>query len=35
MEPLTWGLIYYYAWNKNPTSFIVDRDIDAAGRPPI
>ncbi len=33
MEPLTWGLIYYYAWNKNPTSFIVDRDIDAAGDP--
>ena len=34
MEPLTWGLIYYYAWNKNPTSFIVDRtglDTDADG----
>ena len=31
MEPLTWGLIYYYAWNKNPTSFIVGRDLDDEG----
>ncbi len=34
MEPLTWGLIYYYAWNKNPASFIVGRtgrDADADG----
>jgi len=25
MEPLTWGLIYFYAWNKNPNNFIVGR----------
>ena len=31
MEPLTWGLIYYYAWNKNPAAFIVGRDIDDDG----
>lgn len=23
MEPLTWGLIYFYAWNDDPTRFIV------------
>ena len=23
MEPLTWGLIYFYAWNDNPNNFIV------------
>jgi hypothetical protein len=23
MEPLTWGLIYFYAWNDNPNRFIV------------
>jgi uncharacterized protein DUF1302 len=22
MEPLTWGLIYFYAWNDNPNNFI-------------
>ncbi len=27
MEPLTWGLIYFYAWNDDPTSFIIDRRI--------
>lgn len=31
MEPLTWGLIYYYAWNKNPAPFIIGRDVDAEG----
>jgi hypothetical protein len=25
MEPLTWGLIYFYAWNDNPNNFIVGR----------
>jgi hypothetical protein len=25
MEPLTWGLIYFYAWNDDPTSFIIGR----------
>ncbi|MCS6926392.1 MAG: hypothetical protein NZ578_10890 [Candidatus Binatia bacterium] len=28
MEPLTWGLIYYYAWNKNPTNFVVGRAVE-------
>lgn len=28
MEPLTWGLIYFYAWNDNPTNFIVDRQVE-------
>ncbi len=28
MEPLTWGLIYYYAWNKNANNFIVGREVD-------
>lgn len=28
MEPLTWGLIYYYAWNKNPNNFIVGREVE-------
>jgi hypothetical protein len=28
MEPLTWGVIYYYAWNKTPTNFIVGREVD-------
>ena len=27
MEPLTWGLIYFYAWNDDPTSFILDRRV--------
>lgn len=27
MEPLTWGLIYFYAWNDNPTNFIIDRQV--------
>lgn len=27
MEPLTWGLIYFYAWNDDPTSFIIDRRV--------
>ena len=31
MEPLTWGLIYYYAWNKSAQNFIVDRAIDENG----
>ena len=26
MEPLTWGLIYFYAWNDDPTSFIIGRE---------
>ncbi|MBM4256891.1 MAG: hypothetical protein FJ147_13465 [Deltaproteobacteria bacterium] len=26
MEPLTWGLIYFYAWNDDPTSFIIGRN---------
>ncbi len=25
MEPLTWGLIYFYAWNDNPNNFITGR----------
>lgn len=25
MEPLTWGLIYFYAWNDDPTNFIIGR----------
>ncbi len=25
MEPLTWGLIYFYAWNDDANNFIVDR----------
>ena len=31
MEPLTWGLVYYYAWNKSAQNFIVDRAIDQDG----
>ncbi len=31
MEPLTWGLIYYYAWDKNPSPFIVGSDVDTNG----
>ncbi|MGE0825991.1 MAG: DUF1302 family protein [Candidatus Binatia bacterium] len=31
MEPLTWGLIYFYAWNDDPTTFIVDRRETSAG----
>ncbi|MSQ47087.1 MAG: hypothetical protein EXR78_01670 [Deltaproteobacteria bacterium] len=27
MEPLTWGLIYFYAWNDDPTSFIIGRHV--------
>lgn len=27
MEPLTWGLIYFYAWNDNPTNFIIGRQV--------
>ncbi|MBI3300835.1 MAG: hypothetical protein HYZ72_01965 [Deltaproteobacteria bacterium] len=27
MEPLTWGLIYFYAWNDDPNNFIVDRTV--------
>ena len=27
MEPLTWGLIYFYAWNDNPSNFIVGKDV--------
>jgi len=30
MEPLTWGLIYFYAWNDNPNNFIVKREVDEA-----
>lgn len=26
MEPLTWGLIYFYAWNDTPTFFITGVD---------
>jgi hypothetical protein len=26
MEPLTWGLIYFYAWNDNPNFFITGVD---------
>jgi len=25
---LTWGLIYYYAWNRSPNDFIVGRIVD-------
>ena len=33
MEPLTWGLIYFYAWNDNANNFIVDRVVtDDASR---
>jgi hypothetical protein len=28
MEPLTWGLIYYYAWNKNANNFIVGSEVE-------
>jgi hypothetical protein len=28
MEPLTWGLIYFYAWNDNPNNFIVGREVN-------
>ena len=28
MEPLTWGLVYYYAWDKSSKNFITDRAID-------
>jgi hypothetical protein len=28
MEPLTWGLIYFYAWNDQPTNFIVGRQVN-------
>jgi hypothetical protein len=27
MDPLTWGLIYFYAWNDNPNFFITGRAI--------
>jgi hypothetical protein len=26
MEPLTWGLIYFYAWNDNPNFFLLGSD---------
>lgn len=26
MDPLTWGLIYFYAWNDNPNFFITGAD---------
>jgi hypothetical protein len=29
MEPLTWGLIYFYAWNDSPNFFITG--VDTAG----
>ncbi len=34
MDPLTWGLIYFYAWNDNPTFFITGADTtDGTLRP--
>lgn len=27
MDPLTWGLIYFYAWNDNPNYFITGTEI--------
>jgi hypothetical protein len=31
MEPLTWGLIYFYAWNDNPNFFITG--VNPLGQP--
>jgi hypothetical protein len=28
---LTWGLIYYYAWDRSPDDFIVGRQVDGEG----
>ena len=30
MDPLTWGLIYFYAWNDNPNYFITGSDSSGA-----
>lgn len=31
MEPFTWGLIYFHAWDDNATNRIVGREVDDAG----
>ncbi len=31
MEPISWGLIYFYAWDDNPTPHVVDRQVDESG----
>jgi hypothetical protein len=33
MGALTWGLIYYYAWDRLPDDFIVGREVDGGGVP--
>jgi hypothetical protein len=30
---LTWGLIYYYAWDRLPDDFIIGREVDGGGVP--
>src|SRR3989442_13208943 len=31
MEPLPWGLTHFYAWDENPSNFIVGRVVGDAG----
>jgi hypothetical protein len=35
MDPLTWGLIYFYAWNDNPNYFITGADSSGSTVKPI
>ncbi len=35
MDPLTWGLIYFYAWNDNPNFFITGADTSGSALRPI
>jgi len=35
MDPLTWGLIYFYAWNDNPNFFLTGTDTSGETVTPI